>query len=81
MARRKYILCDDLRFALDQHAELNFYRASSLNKKSSSRHIRQLRHINWSMVTIIPPMRCLIGYICVEVQQINTGTNIILNIC
>jgi len=81
MARRKYILCDDLRFALNQHAELNCNRAISLNQQSSSRHALQHRHINWSMVTITPPIRCLIGYICVEVQQINKGKTTISNIC
>ena len=36
---------DDVRFVLDQHAELDFYSASSLKQQSAARHIALLRHI------------------------------------
>jgi hypothetical protein len=31
---------DEVRFALDQHAELDFYSASSLKQQSAGRHIK-----------------------------------------
>jgi predicted alpha/beta hydrolase len=36
---------DDVRFVLDQHAELDFYSASSLKQQSASRHVAPLGHI------------------------------------
>ena len=36
---------DEVRFVLDQHAELDFYSASSLKTKSAGRHVTPLRHI------------------------------------
>ena len=39
MVRTSYIWwCDDVRFGLDQHTELDFYSASSLKQQSASRH-------------------------------------------
>jgi len=36
---------DDVRFVLYQHAELDFYSASSLKQKYAGRHVAPLRHI------------------------------------
>ena len=36
---------DDVRSLLDQHAELDFYIASSLKQQSADRHVAQLGHI------------------------------------
>jgi hypothetical protein len=36
---------DEVRFVLDQHAELDFYSASSLKQQSAGRHVAPLRHI------------------------------------
>ena len=36
---------DEVRFVLDQHAELDFYRASSLKQQSTDRHVAPFRHI------------------------------------
>jgi hypothetical protein len=36
---------DEIHFVLDQHAELDFYSASSLKKQSAGRHIGPLGHI------------------------------------
>jgi hypothetical protein len=36
---------DDVRFVLDQHAELDFYSASSLKQQSTNRHVAPLGHI------------------------------------
>jgi hypothetical protein len=36
---------DVVRFALDQHAELDFYSASSLKQQSADRHVAPLVHI------------------------------------
>ena len=47
MARTSYIQWndDDVRFVLDQHAEFDFYSASSLKQQSASRHVAPLGHI------------------------------------
>jgi len=39
--------CDDdeVRFVLDQHAELDFYSASSLKQQSAGRHVDPLEHL------------------------------------
>jgi hypothetical protein len=36
---------DEVRFVLDQHAELDFYSASSLKQQSADRYVAQLGHI------------------------------------
>jgi hypothetical protein len=36
---------DDVRLVLDQHAQLNFYSASSLKQQSEGRHVASLEHI------------------------------------
>ena len=47
MARTSYFQWDDdeVRFVLDQHAELDFYSASSLTQQSAGRHVAPLGHI------------------------------------
>jgi hypothetical protein len=36
---------DEIRFALDQHAKLDFYSASSLKQQSTGRHVTPFGHI------------------------------------
>jgi hypothetical protein len=36
---------DEARFVLDQHAELDFYSASSLKQQSAGKHVALLGHI------------------------------------
>ena len=36
---------DEVHFVLDQHAELDFYSASSLKQQSEGRHVAALGHI------------------------------------
>jgi hypothetical protein len=36
---------DEVRFVLDQHAELDFYSAISLKQQSAGKHVAPLRHI------------------------------------
>ena len=36
---------DEVRFVLDEHAELGFYNASSLKQQSAGRYVSTLRHI------------------------------------
>jgi len=47
MARTSYIQwnADNVRFVLDQHAELDFYSATSLKQQSVDRHVAPLGHI------------------------------------
>jgi hypothetical protein len=48
MARTSYVQWnddDDVHFVLDQHAELDFYSASSLKQQSAGRHVAPLGHI------------------------------------
>ena len=47
MARTSYIQWNDVdvRFVLDQHAEFDFYCASSLKQQSGGRHAAPLGHI------------------------------------
>jgi hypothetical protein len=47
---------DDVRFVLDQHAELEFYSASSLKQQSADRHVASLGHI-----ILIPSQPVFIG--------------------
>ena len=50
---------DEVRFALDQHAELDFYSVSSLNKQSETIHVAPLGHINLILsqpVFALPPL-------------------------
>jgi hypothetical protein len=44
---------DEVPFVLDQHAELDFYSASSLKQQSAGRHVAPLGHI-----ILIPSHRC-----------------------
>ena len=37
---------DEVRFILDQHAELDFFSASSLKQQSAGRHVATLGNIN-----------------------------------
>jgi hypothetical protein len=49
MSWREQVNCqwddDEFRFVLDQHAELDFYSASSLKQQSTGRHVAPLGHI------------------------------------
>jgi hypothetical protein len=44
---------DEVRFVLDQHAELDFYSASSLNQQSAGRHVAPLGHFVIILVLIV----------------------------
>jgi len=37
--------CSEVRFVLDQHAELDFYSARLLKQQSAGRHVAPLGHI------------------------------------
>jgi hypothetical protein len=39
------LIFSEVRFVLDQHAELDFYSASSLKQQSAGRHVALLGHI------------------------------------
>ena len=58
---------DEVHFVLDQHAELDFYSASSLIQQSVCRHVSPLRHI-----ILIPnqPVFSLTPYSCVLVASL-----------
>jgi hypothetical protein len=45
MARTGFWWVDDVRFELDQHAELDIYSASSLKQQSAGKHVAPLGHI------------------------------------
>jgi hypothetical protein len=45
MARTSFWWYDEVRFVLDQHAELDIYSASSLKQQSTGRHVAPLVHI------------------------------------
>jgi hypothetical protein len=57
MVGTSYIQWDDdeFHFVLDQHAELDFYSASSLKQQSAGRHVAPLGHI----ILIEPPVFAL----------------------
>jgi hypothetical protein len=53
---------DEVRFVLDQHAELDLYSASLLKQKSAGRHVTPLRHI---ILILIQPLFAISPYCCV----------------
>ena len=55
---------DDIRFALDQHAELHFYGASSLKQQSADRHVAPLGHI-----ILIPSQPVFALSICIKIKK------------
>jgi hypothetical protein len=65
---------DEVRFVLDQHAELDFYNASSLKQQSAGRHVAPPGHI-----ILIPsrPVFALSPYCCVLSGEA-TNTNLIV---
>jgi hypothetical protein len=66
---------DEIRFVLDQHAQLNFYSASSLKQQSVDRHVAALGHI--ILIRANKSLLFLVNAGCLaEKQQIP-----ILNIC
>ena len=64
----------EVRFVLDQHALLDFYRASSLKQQSADRHVTLLGHI-----ILIPsqPVFALSPY-CIMLSKEATNTNFIV---
>jgi hypothetical protein len=49
---------DEVRFDLDQHAELDFYSASSLKQQSAGRHVAPLGHIIYNYPDSEPNILC-----------------------
>ena len=47
---------EEVRFILDQHAELDFYSVSSLKQQSAGRHVAPFRHI---ILILSPPVFAL----------------------
>ena len=55
---------DEVGFVLDQHAELDFYSASSLKQQSADRHVAPLGHINLipsKQVFVFSPKCCVLS--------------------
>ena len=55
---------DEVRFVLDQHAELDLHSASSLKQRSAGRHIAPLRHtilIPNQPVFVLSPQCCVLS--------------------
>ena len=55
---------DDVRFVLDQHAELDYYSANSLKQQSSGRHVAPLGHI-----ILIPSQLLLLNHASLARKQ------------
>ena len=55
---------DEVGFALDQHAELDFYSASWLKQQSADRNVAPIRHINLTPskhVFVFSPKCCVLS--------------------
>jgi hypothetical protein len=65
---------DEVRFVLDQHAELDFYSASSLKQQSTDRHVAPLWHI---ILILSQPVFAHTPYCCVLSGEA-TNTNFIV---
>jgi hypothetical protein len=65
---------DDVRFVLDQHAELDFYSAISLKHQSAVRHVAPLGHI---ILNPSHPVFALTSLLCVLSGEA-THTNFIV---
>ena len=74
IVRTSYIQWDDVHFVLDQHAELDFYSASSLKQQSVRRHITPLRHI----IMILSQPVFALSHICCMLIREATNTNFIV---
>jgi hypothetical protein len=65
---------DEVRFVLDQHAELDFYSASSLKQQSAGRHVAPLGHI-----ILIPSQPVFaLSPLCCALSGEATNTNFIV---
>jgi hypothetical protein len=58
---------DEVRFVLDQHAELNFHSASSLKQQSAGRHVAPLGHI--ILIPSEPVFALLLNAACLAEKQ------------
>jgi len=58
---------DDVRFVLDQHAELYFYSASSLKQQSAGRHVALLGH--FILIPSQPVFALLLNAACLAEKQ------------
>jgi hypothetical protein len=68
------IMNDEVRFVLDQHAEMDFDSASSLKKQSAGRHVAPLGHIN-----LIPSQPVFALYVkCVSLHSYITQPGVTL---
>jgi hypothetical protein len=68
--------CDDdeIRFVLDQHAELDLYSASALKQQSVDRHVAPLGHIILILSQLVFPL----SPYCYMLSREATNTNIIV---
>ena len=77
MVRTSYILMrwwwhdDEVHFVLDQHAELDFYSASSLKQQSAGRHVAPLVHIILIPSQPVFPFTSLCCVLCGEATNTN----------
>jgi hypothetical protein len=58
---------DEVRFVLDQHAEFDFYSASSLKQQSAGKHVAPPGHI--ILIPSEPILICLLNSACLEEKQ------------
>jgi hypothetical protein len=58
---------DEVRFLLDQHAELDFYSASSLKQQSTGKHVAPLGHI--ILIPNQPVFDLLLNSACLAEKQ------------
>jgi len=58
---------DEIRFVLDQHAELDFHSASSLKQQSAGRHVAPLGHI--ILIPSQPVLLFLLSAACLAEKQ------------
>ena len=65
---------DEVRFVLDQHAELEFYSANSLKQQSMDRHVSPLGHI----ILIPSQLVFVLSLSCYVLSGEATNTNFII---
>ena len=63
--------CDDdeIRFVLDQHVELEFYSASSMEQQSADRHVAPLGHIILIPSQLVTSLLLFLNAVCLAEKQ------------